>query len=243
MKKSVIVVISLVFISMLFGCKTSGKDILKKRIARMQESSGNPVTLEDIEKGIKEFYDDAEEISEKNAQIGIWYKIAGLKYLDKKLYGKALECFENALQYYPDNANLYYYVGTCAGYMGNASLDFNGTGDYEKMENYYALSEKAYLRALQIDDRYAYALYGIGILYIYQLNEPDKAIGYLEKLLTIDTKNINGMIALANAYYAAGIYDKSADMFDKIIATTKSDALKKTAQENKKQVLDEAYNN
>lgn len=241
MKKSIVIVFTLVLVAMLAGCKTSGKDILKKRIARMQESSGNPITIEEIEQAIKEYYDDAEEISKKNAQIGIWYKMAGIKYLDKKLYGKALECFQKALEYYPDNANLYYYVGNCASYIGNASLDFDATGNYEKMENYYNLAEKAYLRALAIDDRYAYALYGIGILYVYQLGEPEKAIPHLEKLLTIDTKNIDGMFVLANAYYLTQDYVKSADMFDKIIATTKSDKTKQAAQENKKRVLDEAY--
>lgn len=244
MKKISFVVCSILLVAMLAGCKkTTGKDILKKRIARMQESSGNPITIEEIEQGIKKYYDDAQEISDKNAQIGIWYKMVAIKYFDKKLYGKAMENFQKALEYYPDNANLYYYVGSCASYMGNASLDFEGEGNYEKMENYYKLSEQAYLRALAIDDRYAYALYGIGVLYVYQLSEPEKAISYLQKLLTIDTKNIDAMFVLANAYYLTENYDKSADMFDTIIATTKSDKTKKTAQENKKRVLDEAYSN
>lgn len=244
MKKAAVVILSLLMISMLCGCKeATSKKILKKRIQRMEQSSGNPVSIEEIEAAIKEFYTEAEEVSQKNSQVGMWYKVVGLKYLDKKMYGKALECFEEALKYYPDNANLYYYVGNCAGYLGNASLDFDATGSYEKMENYYALSEKSYLRALSIDDRYAYALYGIGVLYVYQLNQPEDAIAHLEKLLTIDTKNIDGMFVLANAYYLTQNYDKAADMFDTIIATTKSDKTKQQAETNKKQVLDEAYSN
>lgn len=243
MKKTVVVVLVLVIASLLAGCKSSGKKVLQKRIERMEQSSSNPVSIEDIETAIKEYSSAADEVAEKNAQVGMWYKILGLKYLDKKVYGKAMECFQKALEFYPDNANLYYYVGNCAGYLGNGALDYDATGSYEKMENYYNLSEKAYLRALAIDDRYAYALYGIGVLYVYQLGQPEDAVPYLEKLLTIDTKNIDAMFVLANAYYLNGSYDKSTEMFDKIIATTKSDKTKQTAEENKKKVLDEAYSN
>lgn len=243
MKKTVVVVFALVVASIFCSCKTSGKDILKKRIQRMEESSSNPVSIEEIEAAIEEFSNEADEVTTKNAQVGMWHKVLGLKYLDKKMYGKALDCFQTALTYYPDNANLYYYVGNCAGYLGNSALDYEATGSYEKMENYYDLSEKAYLRALSIDDRYAYALYGIGVLYVYQLGQPEDAIPHLEKLLTIDTKNVDGMFVLANAYYLTRNYDKSADMFDKIIATTKSEKTKQAAEENKKKVLDEAYSN
>lgn len=243
MKKAVTVIMCLLLVTMLTGCKSSGKDVLKKRIERMESTSSNPVSLEEIEAAIKEYNKEAEEISQKHSQVGMWYKVVGLKYLDKKMYGKAMENFQEALKYYPDNANLYYYVGNCAGYLGNSSLDFEATGSYEQMENYYALSEKAYLRALAIDDRYAYALYGISVLYVYQLNQPEDAIPHLEKLLTIDTKNIDGMFVLANAYYLTRNYDKATEMFDKIIASTKSDKTKQQAEANKKQVLDEAYSN
>lgn len=243
MKKTILVICSFLIVILFFGCESSSKKILKKRVQKMQESSGNPVTIEQIEQSINEYYDDIEEITNKSSKIGLWYKLLGLRQLDKKMYGPALESFQKALEFYPDNANLYYYVGNCASYLGNASLDFEATGSYEKMENYYNLSEKAYLRALSIDDRYVYALYGLSVLYVYQLNSPEKAISNLQKLLTIDTKNIDAMFVLANAYYLTSNYDKAADMFDTIIATTKSDKVKKTAEENKKQVLDEAYSN
>jgi hypothetical protein len=48
---------------------------------------------------------------------------------------------------------------------------------------------------------------------------------------------------LARAYYSSYEFDKSADMYDKIIAVTKSAETKATAEENKKTVLDAAYSN
>ena len=46
------------------------------------------------------------------------------------------------------------------------------------------------------------------------------------------------MFVLARAYYSSYEFDKAIEMYDKIIETTKSDDTKKTAEENKKIVLD-----
>ena len=159
------------------------------------------------------------------------------------MYGEALKSFEEALKYYPDNQNLYYYVGVCAGYMSHAALDYNASGTNEVKYNYLKLAEEAYLRAIQIEDRYVRALYGIGVLYVFELDEPAKAIPHLEKALTIDTKNLDAMFVLARAYYSNYEFEKAADMYDKIIETTKSEDTKKTAEENKKIALDAAYSN
>ena len=51
------------------------------------------------------------------------------------------------------------------------------------------------------------------------------------------------MFVLARAYYSSYEFDKSADMYDKIISVTKSAETKATAEENKKTVLDAAYSN
>ena len=55
MKKTVVFIFALVITSILCGCKTSGKNVLKKRIERMESSSNNPVSIEEIEAAIKEY--------------------------------------------------------------------------------------------------------------------------------------------------------------------------------------------
>ena len=51
------------------------------------------------------------------------------------------------------------------------------------------------------------------------------------------------MFVLARAYYSSYEFDKAVAMYDKIIATTKSEEKKASAEENKKIVLDAAYSN
>jgi tetratricopeptide (TPR) repeat protein len=243
MKKTAVILFSILCISLFTGCKDSGKKVLRKRIENMEKSSGKPMTEQEIKDSIEKYYDDIEEIQKKTMQIAIWYKMLGTRMLDKKEYGTALEYFQKALEITPDNSVLYFYAGECAAFLGNASLDISATGNLEKRQNYYLMAEDAYLKALAIDEKYVYALLGIGILYSYQMENSEAAIPYLEKLLTIDKKNIDAMFVLARCYYLTKQYDMAVSYYDLIIDTSKVDSVRKTAEENKQKVLGQAYGN
>ena len=214
----------------------SNKTIIRHQ--KLEEGVESPTTIEELKDAIKKYQERVADVQLAQSQIGIWYKILGTRYLDNKMYGEALKCFQEALTYYPDNQNLYYYVGVCAGYMSHAALDYNASGTNEVKYNYLKLAEEAYLRAIAIEDRYVRALYGLGVLYVFELDEPEKAIPHLEKALSIDTKNLDTMFVLARAYYSSYEFDKAVEIYDRIIETTKSEDTKKTADENKKIALD-----
>ncbi len=239
MKKIATVLTTTLLLFSFISCGKSNKSILRHQ--KMEEGVANPTTIEELEIAIEKYSERVADIQLANSQVGIWYKILGTRYLDTKMYGEALKCFQEALKYYPDNQNLYYYVGVCAGYMSHAALDFGGSGSTEVKYNYLKLAEEAYKRAITIEDRYVRALYGLGVLYVFELDESDKAIPHLEKALSIDTKNIDAMFVLARAYYSTYEFDKAVQMYDKIINTTKSAETKATAEENKKTVLDVSY--
>ena len=240
MNKIKCVILSLSVLLLLVSCGgVSNKTIIRHQ--KMEEGVDSPTTIEELKDAIKKYQERVADVQLAQSQIGIWYKILGTRYLDNKMYGEALKAFQEALNYYPDNQNLYYYVGVCAGYMSHAALDYNASGNNDVKYNYLKLAEEAYLRAIAIEDRYVRALYGLGVLYVFELDEPEKAIPYLEKALTIDTKNLDTMFVLARAYYSSYEFEKSVAMYDKIIETTKSDDTKKTAEENKKIVLDASY--
>ena len=129
MKKSVIFFL-LVFSAFFAGCSYSNKALLQKRLQNMEKYSGNPGNIEEIKKGIEKYDSEAQELVEKNAKIGIWYKILGTRYLDRKMYGKALESFQSALEFYPENPNLYYYVGVSATYVSHSALDFKSSAEW-----------------------------------------------------------------------------------------------------------------
>jgi len=239
MKKVFVIVFATLVLGVFTSCGVSNKTVLRHQ--KMEEGVANPTTIEELQDAIAKYQERVADLQLSQQQIGIWYKILGTRYLDNKMYGEALKAFQQALQYYPDNQNLYYYVGVCAGYMSHAALDFGGTGSSEVKYNYLKTAEQAYLRAIQIEDRYVRALYGLGVLYVFELDESEKAIPHLEKLLTIDTKNFDAMFVLARAYYCNYEFDKAVQMYDTIIANTKSAETKATAEDNKRIVLDASY--
>ena len=225
----------------LCSCSKSNKTII--RLQHIEEGVSSPNTIEELKDAISKYEERVADIQLANSQIGIWHKILATRYLDKKMYGEALKSFQKALEYYPDNQNLYYYVGLCAGYMSHASMDFDADGYSEKRENYLKLSEDAYSRAIEIEPRYARALYGLSVLYLFELGEDEKAVPLLEKLLTIETKNIDAMFLLARADYMTYEFDKAIGMYDKIISLTKSPERKAEAEANREVVQNAAYSN
>ena len=218
---------------------TNAKTI--KRMQQLEEGVSSPTTEAELKAAIQKYQTRVEDMILANQQIGIWYKMLGSRYLDNQMYGEALEAFRMATTYYPANQNLYYYVAVCAGYMANQSLDYSATGSTAQKFNYLKLAESAYLEALKIDSKYARALYGIGVLYIFELDEPGKAIPYLETLAEVEKRNVDGMFLLANAYYQTFEFEKAMAVYDKIISTTTSDEKKAQAEANKRQVLEAAY--
>ncbi len=223
----------------LCGCTKSTKSII--RLQKLEENVQSPSTEAELKEAIAKYQDRITDIQLASSQTGIWYKMLAVRYLDAKMYGEALKNFQTAIQFYPANQNLYYYVGLCAGYMAKASLDYNATGSATEKYNYYKLAEEAYLRAIELEPKYGRALYGLGILYVYELKQAEKAVPHLEKLISFDTRNTDAMFVLAAAYYLSYDFDKAIEMYDRIISITKSEQKKAEAEANKKKVLDAAY--
>lgn len=126
MKKSSFFAVIAVSVSLLsfLSCTKSNKTII--RMQHIEEGVGSPTTIEEYKDAISKYEERVADIQIAQGQIGIWHKIVGTKYLDKKMYGEALKSFQTALEYYPDNQNLYYYVGLCSSYIANTSFPIPG---------------------------------------------------------------------------------------------------------------------
>ncbi|MCR5699033.1 MAG: tetratricopeptide repeat protein [Treponemataceae bacterium] len=234
-------VFSLLAVILIFSsCKMSNKQL--HRLQEMETGVSSPTTVEELEDAIQKYSQRVEDVTSANAQIGVWYKMIASRYLDRKMYGEALKNYQKAIEFYPTNQNLYYWVGVCAGFMAQSSLDYEGTGYNSQKMNYYRLAESAYKQAIKIDGRFTRPMYGISVLYILELDESEKAIPYLEKLLTIDTKNTDAMLLLARAYYTQYDFERAVEIYDDIIKVTKSEIRKAEAANLKAQVLETMYN-
>ena len=108
---------------------------------------------------------------------------------------------------------------------------------------YLKVAEEAFQRALSIDPKYYRAMYGLGVLYIFEMKQSELAIPYLESFLEVQTKDTNGMFALAGAYYDNLEFDKAIALYDRIIELKPNEEKVREAEANKKTVMDMQYQN
>lgn len=222
------------------GRKNSARQKIK-HLEALEAGVENPLTVEELEEAIAKNEARAEELLALQEQTGSWYKILAEKYIDGEMYGEALSALQKAVQYYPQNQNLFYYIGVSAGFMAKATLDFNADGKTTERDNYLLLAESGYKRAVDLEPDYFRAIYGLAVLYVLEMNQPAKAVPLLEKALTIEEKNTEAMMLLGHAYYMTYDYEAAVAMYDKVIAADTSKERKEAAAANKKAVLDAMY--
>lgn len=200
-----------------------------QRVQEYEEGVSNPNTEAELKEAIKKYERRIEDIMVASERVGTWYKILGTRYIDKKMYKDALGCFQKAIEFYPENQNLYYRVGVCAAFMAKNSLDFEDDGLEER---YYKMAVKAYKRAIEIDANYSKAIYALAVLYVFELDMPEEAVPLLEKAIDGKMKPLEELFLLGRAYFMIGENEKAITTFQRIIDISGNEAQRKQAKEN-----------
>jgi tetratricopeptide (TPR) repeat protein len=208
-------------------------------ISEFGPRKGVPREIEDLERAIRAYEKQLEMYVRDAAQTGTYWKILGTRLSEKGMHVEALKAFQQAMQYNTEEAVLYYLSGVSAGYAGKYALDFEQNAG--EAARYFDLSEEAYIRAIQLDERYTLALYGLAVLYAYELNRPLDAIPRIERYMELRSGDANAMFILARCYYMSGQYRRALDQYDMIISTTKDPKRRSEAEANRRAVM-EVYN-
>jgi tetratricopeptide (TPR) repeat protein len=219
------------------------RNSLAGAIADLSPQGAPPETVEGLRKAIAAYEEEQTRFVRLAAQTGIYWKILAARLQDRGLHRDALDALERAIQYNPEDPSLYYSTGVSAAIMAKSSLDFAGAGGGSpdgNRERYYALAESGYLRAISLNDRYARPRYGIGVLYVFELDRPAEAVPHLLRYLEQNTGDVDAMFVLARAYYMIGRYQEAVDIYDRIIPLTKDQQKREEAEKNRARILDEA---
>jgi tetratricopeptide (TPR) repeat protein len=238
-----------IFIIALIACLIAGfvgynrnknRDTLAGQIAALSPGNGPPETIEGLRTAIRAYEAKIEMQVKDAAQTGVYWKILAYRLQDRGLHGEALDALEHAISYTPTDAALHYMAGISAGIVAKSALNFEGTRGNMGRDNYYTLAEEGYLRAISLDERYIKPMYGLGVLYTFELGRPQEAIPYLLRCLDI-SPDVDTMFVLARAYYMIEAYREAAEVYDRIIGFTKDPAKQNEAQINRQMVLDLIY--
>ena len=215
------------------------RNSLASQIAALTPRGGPPQSIEDLRRAIDLYEQKIDAHVKDAAQTGVYWKILGSRLMDgkKPLYGEALGALENAVRYYPEDETIHYLIGVAAGNLARSEYFSPG-----EQAEHFRVSEAAYLRAIDIEGRYGKALYGLSVLYVYNMNRPAEAVPYMERFLDINKSDTDGMFVLAAAYYMTENYEGAVELYDRIAGLTKNKDVKAEAEKNKRQVMDEWYN-
>ncbi len=230
MKKRFLVLLFAVFSLAFFSACNYNNRI--KRLQELEEGVSSPATEAELKEAIKKYERRVDDIIIAEGRIGVWYKMLGSRYMDKKMYKKAMECFKAALEYYPENQNIFYQVGLAASLIAKNTLDFELTGTDIEQKRYYALAVSSYKRAIEIEPKYSKAISALSVLYLFELDKPQEAIPLLESVVEREQKPLQHLFLLARAYYMIGENEKAVSAYEKIISLTGSAEQKKEAENN-----------
>jgi len=205
---------------------------LAKRIAAISPRRGPPETIEGLRQAIALYEAQIERNVQEGAQTGVYWKILAIRLKDKGMHRDALDAFERALQFTPEDPTLYFLIGDSASVVSASTVGFSGNSGTEK-EHYARLAETSYLRAIQLDSAYPRPRLGLGILYTFDLDRAADAVPHLERYVELAPNDLKGMFVLARAYFMTESYDRAVELYDRIIARAKDPKVKAEAQNNK----------
>ncbi|MDR2792733.1 MAG: tetratricopeptide repeat protein [Treponema sp.] len=226
-----------------------GITALRKMSAHSQEAakiadisnSKDAQTIDDLKRTIAAYEKELDQVIRASTKSGTYWKILATRLQDKSQHGEALNALQSAIQYNPEDAALFYMTGVSAGVMAKSELDFSGKTSEKQREDYYRLAEQGYLRAIELNERYDKPLYGLGILYVFELDRSVDAIPYLQRYIDLNSGNPEGsadaMFVLARAYYIVGEYQQAIAQYEGILTVSKNKNKLTQAAELKQQVI------
>jgi len=222
-----------------YESKKSNRE-LAKRIVELSPKGGPPETIDGLKQAIALYEDQIERNVKEGAQTGVYWKILAVRLADKGMHNDALEALERAVYYNSQDPVLYYLTGVSAANVAKSKVGFSSNMGRER-DYYYVLSENSYLRAIELDATYTKAMYGLAVLYVFELNRPEEAIVYLERYLQIQKSDISAMFVLARAHFVLGNYTQAVEVYDKIISQTKDSKVKEEALNNRDIIMGLMY--
>jgi len=213
---------------------------LAKRMAELSPRGGPPETIDGLRQAIALYEDQIERHVREAAQTGVYWKILATRLADRKLHNEALEALERAVYYNTEDPALYYLTGVSSGSVAKSVVGFSMNAEKER-DHYYNLAENSYLRALELDITYTRPMYGLAVLYVFELDRPEDAIIQLERYLQILPNDIPGLFILARAYFMTEDLSRASDLYQRIADRTRDKEIKEQALDLRDRIQEMIY--
>jgi tetratricopeptide (TPR) repeat protein len=206
-----------------------------KRTEPVEASKFSDRRIAELKAGIRKYRAEVDRKVQASQQLGIYYRMLALRYIDLQMYQPAYEALEQARAIYPENAILFYYSAVCAGHLSQAQTEA------ARRSGWLDRSERLYRRAIALDPDYPGALYGLAVLYVFELDRSEEAVALLEHLLEKQKSDTDAMFLLANVYYRLRRQGLALELYDRLLRMDLPADKRQQAQANRRRIEGELH--
>lgn len=229
-RKIKLLIVSFFFFLTFFSChkKISPglvEDMYELEVQSAVSSEQSLKDIEEVKRFIQKEQDKALEVINSSYDKGRFYRMIGLQYMHLEMYGEAYNAFAEARLVSPKNPLLAYYQGLAAANL--SSLLARGTEDKEK---YAQIALNSYESALNLKSDYKDVLMAISIFYAYERGELYSAIEYIDKFISLDSKNAKAWVLKGNIEAALGLREKALFSYSEALKNVKSTSEKQEVE-------------
>lgn len=223
--------------SLLASCNTQQDDYLEDVLSleppSVQEEGPSPERIEELEAAIERFREIVDAKVEASRNMVVYYKMLASEYIERQMFGLALDALDEAIVIQPENPSLFYTAGVSAARFGKSQVETAAALElFNRAEAYY-------LRCIELDPRHGDAYYGLAVLYEFELGRSAEAKDVVEELLSFEPNNYPALGLLARIYVSEGRVSDAIDIYEEIIANAKDPELRSQAAENRRRLLGE----
>lgn len=219
---------------MLPACRREDEPMLRELVALESPEYGAEEVSDERVRQLRQAIRELEEIVadkvEATEKLGEYHRMLAVEFIGRSMYGPALDHLREAIRIEPENPVLSYWAAVASGRLAKAMIA------PEERERYFEYAERSYRRALELNPRFVSAMYGLAVLYVFELNRPREAEPLLREVLRRQSRNVQAMAVLAHAYAATGQLEEAVEMYGRIAETTTDEKLRREAIRNRDEV-------
>ncbi|MFP4373628.1 MAG: tetratricopeptide repeat protein [Spirochaetaceae bacterium] len=218
----------------LAGCDRGRSDTLED-LVEMEPGDG-PVGEEriaELERQIENYREIVDEKVQATGQLGVYYKMLARAYMNRQMYGPALEALEEAIAIETANPIVFYRAAVAAGQLGSAA------GSEREARGHFETAERYYERAVELDPEYADALYGLAVLYSFEFDRPEAALELLERATAAEPGRARPFMLKGRVLLELGRPEAAAEAYGAAAETADSRDIRDAALENRRRILGE----
>ncbi len=190
--------------------RKENRDELVRRMAELDGNEEDAESVRSLKSDMRKVDSAVEKTISLVRDLGTYWRLLGLKYMDYQMWGKAIEAFDEAIDIEPNRAVLLYKRALCSGQMALSIVDSAVRKDF------IAQAETGYRRVLAISPRYSPAMYALAVLLVYEFGGFQEAAELLENYLRIERSDVKARFLLARAYTENGQIADALDVYGEI---------------------------